>query len=231
MRSSCSWSRTAEAAQSVSRLPDPCPCTSPPVSFERQADPGQVGPGRVLISAEAHAIHCNRNLGLHDDDRAEESGRFQSPRQLGQLLHLQVLNAHSHTSCQTGRYARPQYDAARNRCQLSDGGMGVPYKIVVLNRVAQDAGPSSSTSSPVACAGRRTKKSEIQSVSTTARTASHGVGSGGPGIVACGSVLLNAAALASTAEPGFDGSAALPAAGATSFFMGRKRMSRGARAS
>src|SRR5215469_5532794 len=167
MRSSCSWSRTAEAAQSVSRLPDPSPCTSPAVSFERQAEPGQVGPGqvgpgRVLISAEAHTIHCNRNLGLHNDDRAEESGRFQPPRQLGQLLHLQVLNAQGHTSCQTGRYARPHYDAARNRCQLSDGGMRVPDKIVVLTRTAQEAGPSSSTSSPVAGAGRRTKKSETQ---------------------------------------------------------------------
>src|SRR5215472_4494931 len=228
MRSSCSWSRTAEAAQSVSRLPDPCPCTSPAVSFERQAEPGQVGPGRVLISAEAHTIHCNRNLGLHNDDRAEESGRFQPPRQLGQLLHLQVLNAHSHTSCQTGRYARPQYDAARNRCQLSDGGMGVPYKIVVLNRVAQDAGPSSSTSSPVAGVGRRTKKSEIQSVSTTASTASHGVESEGPDSVPGGSGLLNAAALASTAGGGFDSAAAPPPTVATSFFMGRKRMSRGA---
>src|SRR5215472_8554258 len=231
MRSWCSTSRTAEAAQSVSRLPDPDPCTSPPESFERHAQPGQVGPGSVLISAEARTVHCNRNLGLHHDDRAEESGRLEPPRQLGQPLQLQVLTAQRHTSCHTARYGRPHYDAASSRCQLSDAAMLVPYKIVVLTLMAYEAGPSSSTISPVAGAGRRTKNSEIQSVNTTARTASQGVGSEGPDIVAAASGRLNAAALASTAGAGFDCSAAPPPAGATSFFMGRKRTSRGARAS
>src|SRR5262249_43623311 len=157
--------------------------------------------------------------------------RREPQRQLRQLLQLQVPNGQGNPSCQTGRCGRPQYDAARNRCQLSDGAMRVPDKIVVLTRMAQEAGPSSSTSSPVAGAGRWTKKSETQSVNTAPNAASSGVGSEGPGIVVGGSGRLNAAALPSAAGAGFDSDAALPLAGATSFLIGRKRVSRGARAS
>jgi hypothetical protein len=107
----------------------------------------------------------------------------------------------------------------------------VPDKIVVLNRMAHEAGPSSSTRRPLAGAGRRTKKSEVHSTSTTARTGIHGVVSAGLGTAAAGSGRLKAAALASTGGAMFNGAAALPLVGATSFFMGLECMSRGARAS
>src|SRR5262249_10941331 len=108
-------------------------------------------------------------------------------------------------------------------CQLSDCGIAGDYKIVVLNRMAQAAGPSSSTRRPLAGAGRRTKKSEIQRTSTTARTGIHGVRSEGLGTAAAGSGRLKAAALASIDGATFNGSA--------SFFIGRECISRGPRAS
>ena len=106
----------------------------------------------------------------------------------------------------------------------------VPYKIVVLPRIAQETGPSSSTRRPLAGAGRRTKKSEVQSTTTTARTGIHCALSEGLGIAAAGKGRVNAAALASTGGARFKGAPAPPLAGATSLVEGLECISRGARA-